>query len=270
MDPITIITLISKALTVAEKGMALFEKSVASEEAHKQDVETLTTLIKGSSNAIIDEVRASAQTVTTKIEQDQLELFAARLNNLKFLLDNGDDVTLRAYMLTARESIDYARNRYREGKLQWLPPFLYGLSVLAATMKCLKLDDSSAMSEVGSLVQEARELALDEAVKALVRSERRIPWRLIQDFWGGKDGAGEKLLDCLPAPAAKPTAIGKRAAIRCASCSRMYAAADKECPYCHGKPACPQCHSHNWYDAVTGYCSQCRARTGTRATEQSS
>jgi hypothetical protein len=173
-------------ISILELGFTL-SRSLLLMERREVSPELLTVrdYIHESTAAIQATINAATQKIIDKIEHDQLELLISRTQNLSSLVKlNRLDQVLH-YSMTLRETVDYAQNRHREGKNQWLGPYLAGNSVLLAALRLCDALSFEDLERFDKFVAEARLEVLNQSLPALLESGR-LPWVDIAKYVEGR------------------------------------------------------------------------------------
>lgn len=174
----------------------------------------LAELIQNSASRIDTAIGDAVRTIIGKVEQDQLELLLSRTRNLSALIGMRRPDQALQYAWTLRESVDYAHNRLREEKLQWLGPYLAGNSIFLATLQYAGEHHQREVERFEQAVLDAKYRILDRSVPEMVVRGQRIPWPEISAFLRGADtsGLGAVLQLLAPVSPAPSTTGGEIAA----------------------------------------------------------
>ena len=182
MDPATVLALVNVGVKVADLTLKALERSETEKQAHNQE---LSTLIGSTSERLGRAISDSTQAIIEKFEADKLEELHSRIKNLSFLLKAGKEDQALHYAMTLNESVDYAENRIKEQKLEWIGPWMAGLSVVTSSYQICGL--SPDIREYGEKIQQARIKLVDYLVRHLVRESIEIPWLQVCNFISGED-----------------------------------------------------------------------------------
>jgi len=148
-----------------------------------------------SLNCAVDRLReiaaASRDAIIGKIESDKLEQLQSRIQNLGFLIRLGKASDSLAYVLTVKESVDYAENRLREGKAEWLSATIVGRATIVSALSYLQLDTTTEASALKQICASARHQMLDQLVAHVLAEGQSIPWERIHAFLEGRAEGAE-------------------------------------------------------------------------------
>lgn len=207
---ISLPNLLDKAISFASKVIASSfsdASAVAGSSSGSSNAAAVEEKINEAISITTDLVKSSTKTIVDKIESDKLEELQARVCNIGWLLRiNKTDEIFRQALLV-RESASYARNRLKEGKLDWVGPCLMAKSAICVALEACSADFSGEKEELEALCKEAKYELLDVIVPHIFSSGKRIPWQAIESFLSRQGGLAEvtKLLGCddaLKAPGA--------------------------------------------------------------------
>lgn len=196
--------LLNKAIVVADRvidhvvdnalSTTPAQPAISIDDVIRQTTEQLTAITAASRDAII-----------AKIEADKLEELRSRIQNLGFVLRVGKANEALAYVLTVKESVDYAENRLREGKNEWLGAAIAGKTTVVAALGHLSIDSGDEAQALATLCKRARHQVLNQIVSSLVAAGRPVPWDEIHAFLE-RDPAALPVLEQLAAPSSGQTA----------------------------------------------------------------
>lgn len=184
---------VTKALTVAERVLDNFIDDLVPPRPSEVQGSNSMLVAKASIDEILQQTTerlseiadASRDAVIGKIESDKLEELQSRIQNLAFLIRLGKVNEALTYVLSVKESVDYAENRLREGKSEWLGPTIIGKSTIVAALRHLEIDTATEAAALADLCKRARHELLDQVVGQLVATQQTIPWDKIQAFLNG-------------------------------------------------------------------------------------
>jgi Pyruvate/2-oxoglutarate dehydrogenase complex, dihydrolipoamide acyltransferase (E2) component, and related enzymes len=144
------------------------------DDAIEKSTYQLKSLIEEASNKIIN-----------KIEMDKMEEFLSRTKNIQRLLKLKHNEELLRYSLFFSESIDYAENRFNEGKMEWVAPYLIGKCIFLKTIELTSSIDSEMLHEIRKIQQKIRHEILNVLVRDLIRENKDVPWKEIELILAG-------------------------------------------------------------------------------------
>lgn len=121
--------------------------------------------------------------VTQKIESDRLEDLAAQIKGLNLAIQVGNDSMLGSALSAIGLQIEYAKNRLKEGKSDWL-----GAWMMAESMRLTGLSKIASPALVEKEAQAFRIGILNNTQGLLIRGDQ-TPWVQIAQFVGGKSEA---------------------------------------------------------------------------------
>lgn len=170
----------------------VFRKSVP-KPAHEKDRE-FEDLLTASEKSIKYVISVNADLVIEKIEQDKLEELSARIKNIGMLikLDRTDE--LMSYMMLLNESVDYANNRIKENKEQWIAPYLMGKSMSLAVLNYLGHDDDQVLKDIIVTTNDIKYKLLNSSIKILMSKKHDIPWDLYYEVLNNTPGSVPNLI----------------------------------------------------------------------------
>ncbi|NEX60052.1 hypothetical protein [Noviherbaspirillum galbum] len=184
----------------AEAGSTAPVPSAQVERVLQEAMEQLAMISKASTDAII-----------AKIENDKLEELRSRIQSLGFLLKIEKKDEAFRYMLTLKESVDYALNRVNEGKTEWLSPCILGKSVFIATLEYCAVSADTERVELSRICKEAKHTLLNVIVPQILSNGGQVPWDQVEAFLVGTSNSLLELqVDEVPAAnVATSTPAGK-------------------------------------------------------------
>jgi hypothetical protein len=193
------------SIQVLELGLSLSRSLFELDNARSPELMAVRDYIRESSEQIIKAIHTAVATIIDKIEQDHLELLVSRSQNLSSLVALNRLDQVMHYSMTLRESVDYAQNRFREGKTHWLGPYLAGNSVLLAALRLCDALSDAELDKFNQVVREARVTVLDYALDELV-SKKPLPWVELAEFVDGRstEVLPDRLKVALTRPDPKP------------------------------------------------------------------
>lgn len=150
------------------------QPTVDIERVMKEAVEQIASLAKASTDAII-----------SKIESDKLEELQSRIHNLGFLLRLKKTEDAFLYMLTLKESVDYAQNRVSEGKTEWISACIVGRSAIIAALEYCTLEADKEKEELFKICRQAKYQMLDLLVPQILSKNGKVPWDQVENFLAG-------------------------------------------------------------------------------------
>lgn len=240
MDPYTIAVLAEVGFSVADRVLAM-NKDVATPGAPPLAT-TVRDIVETSSASLAAAIRSASDRIVEKLESDKLEELQARVKNVSMLLRMRREAQLLQPALTLNESVEYAQNRLREGKLDWLGPWLAGKAVFLAAMRACDAMGGDEFSEFEAEVASGRRVVLDWAAPILLHSNGRLPWDAIAAFMAGEPPAFlkefQRSVVTAPAPPRDP-----RAPRACPSCRgrRSYGTSCCQAHGCNDRTPFDQC-----------------------------
>jgi ribosomal protein L40E len=180
MDPV-LLSLIQLGLKVGSDLLAL--KTQKSKDDY-------TTFLKNTSKRVEDLIQSSNQSLIRKIENDKLEQLDSRIRNLSTLISLNKESEALEYAMQLKESVDYARNRLREGKEEWLGAYLTGQSVYVSALLFSKaeVNENDLLNDIKDLLFKTRIQLLNNFKSTLLASEN-TPWIEIHSFISGDSDA---------------------------------------------------------------------------------
>lgn len=184
MDPYTIAVLAEVGFSIADRVLAM-NRDVATPGAAPLAT-TVREIVESSSASLAAAISSASDRIVQKLESDKLEELQARVKNVSMLLRMRREAQLLQPALTLNESVEYAQNRLREGKLDWLGPWLAGKAVFLAAMRACDAMGSDDFAEFEAEVATGRRVVLDWAAPILLRSSGTLPWDAIAAFMAGE------------------------------------------------------------------------------------
>jgi hypothetical protein len=181
--------LASKAINIAERVLQQTVEN-AFDSPPQQPSGVLDDVLARSVEQLKETGAASRDAIIGKIEADKLEQLQSRIQNLGFVIRVGKVNDALTYILTVKESVDYAENRLREGKTEWLSATIVGRATVVAALSHLRLETAAEASALKKICVQARHQMLDQLVANRVRSSQPLPWEQIHAFLDNSvDGA---------------------------------------------------------------------------------
>lgn len=107
-------------------------------------------------------------------------------------LDRTDE--LMSYMLLLNESVDYANNRIKENKEQWIAPYLMGKSMSLSVLNYLGHDDDQVLKDIIVTTNDIKYKLLNSSIKILMSKKRDIPWDLYYEVLNNTPGSVSNLI----------------------------------------------------------------------------
>jgi hypothetical protein len=176
--------LLNKALTVADRVIDSAVDKYAPREA-AQPTWTVDDVVRQSTEQLAEITKASRDAVIGKIEADKLEELHSRVQNLGFVIRLNKVNEAFGYLLTVKESVDYAENRLREGKGDWLSAVIIGKTTVVAALTHLQIDSASETAALVELCKRARHELLDQLAQQSFENRQSIPWDRVYAFLQG-------------------------------------------------------------------------------------
>lgn len=181
--------LASKAISIAERVLDRTVES-AFESAPTQPPVALDEVLARAVEQLAETGAASRDAIIGKIEADKLEQLQSRIQNLGFVIRVGKVNDALTYILTVKESVDYAENRLREGKAEWLGATIIGRATIVAALSHLKLEAAEEARALKQICIQARHQMLDQVVAYRLSRGQPLPWEQIHAFLDSRvDGA---------------------------------------------------------------------------------
>ena len=168
------------AFELLNYGMTVFKMLNNEGQSETVSSHEIQSLLASSTENLREVITAESDRLIEKLERDQMEVLASRLKNLEMLLRMQDKDRLFNYLLTTQESVDYARNRYLEGKQEWFTPYLIGRSVILASFSFLGNVDPTSVSALQSELKQEIHKLLNEMTTVFVEHRIEIPWDHIE------------------------------------------------------------------------------------------
>lgn len=190
MFPTIFSFLLNKALTVADRVIdSAVDKYVQRESS--QPTWTVDDVVRQSTEHLGEITIAARDAVIGKIEADKLEELHSRVQNLGFVIRLNKVNEAFGYLLTVKESVDYAENRLREGKGDWLSAVIIGKTTVVAALAHLQIDSASETAALAELCKRARHELLDQLAQQSFANRQPIPWDRVYAFLQGGSQATE-------------------------------------------------------------------------------
>jgi len=181
MEPATIVALAKLGFEVANKAVDAYAKHSEKNDEYQN---ALRETITESSNSLGKAIENVAEVVIEKLESDKLEELNSRTKNLSFLISTGNDDQVLQYSMMLNESVDYASNRIKEGKLHWIGPWLVGVSVVFSALEVC--GGNGNYNQFKHEIKRGRYMILDAITKQLVYAQdHSLPWMEIERFLNG-------------------------------------------------------------------------------------
>lgn len=181
--------LASKAISIAEHVLHQTVEN-AFDRAPEQPSVALDDVLARAVEQLAETGAASRDAIIGKIEADKLEQLQSRIQNLGFVIRVGKVNDALTYILTVKESVDYAENRLREGKTEWLGATIIGRATIVAALSHLKLEAAAEASALKKICTQARHQMLDQLVAYRLSRSQPLPWEQIHAFLDSRvDGA---------------------------------------------------------------------------------
>ena len=203
----------------------------------------IETAISNATNMIFD-----------KVEADRLEELRARIKNVAMLVELKSREPVLQYTMTLNESLEYARNRVREGKLHWLGPAVAGGAIFLDALQYAGVAKPEHSENFHAELREFRKLALEGLRPTLMEMEGPLPWEEIAAFVRGENSEILKRLTLeahrvlsVELPHRRPTP-GEG---YCFKCGRFYSTSGSKCSKC-GRFNC-----RNFTRRSTRVCPKC-------------
>ena len=191
---------LSKALTVADRVIDNAIDKYVPREPHQPDW-AVNDVMQQVTDSLAEMTSASRDAIIGKIESDKLEELHSRVQNLGFIIRLGKVNETLGYLLTVKESVDYAENRLREGKHDWLSAVIIGKTTVVTALVHLQIDSSNESASLAELCKKARYQLLDQFVQQSFESKQQLPWEQIHAFLQGSSDASTLFAaDGMPEP----------------------------------------------------------------------
>jgi len=193
--------LIAPVLELACVGMDLVNKamvfrgSVAKETSEKAPA--FKALIQASEMSLRRVIAVNADLVIDKIEQDRLEELGSRIKNIGLFFKLGRTDELFSYMMLLNESVDYANNRIKENKDQWIAPYLMGKAMALAVLNYLGHEDEQIFNEIVQTTKSVKHKILNQSTKLLLTADNDIPWDLYHNVLNDTPGSVNELIESI-------------------------------------------------------------------------
>lgn len=189
--------LLNKALTVADRVIDSAVDKYAPREA-AQPTWTVDDVVRQSTDQLAEITKAARDAVIGKIEADKLEELHSRVQNLGFVIRLNMVKEAFGYLLTVKESVDYAENRLREGKEDWLSAVIIGKTTVVAALTHLQIDSASETAALAELCKRARHELLDQLAQQSFENRQPIPWDRVYAFLQGGPQVKELFESSMP------------------------------------------------------------------------
>jgi hypothetical protein len=191
--------LFASTLELACVGIDIVNKALAfrrgvPKPAYEKDRE-FEDLLTASEKSIKYVISVNADLVIEKMEQDKLEELSSRIKNIGMLIKLDETDKLMSYMMLLNESVDYASNRIKEKKEQWVAPYLMGKSMSLAVLNYLGHDDDHVLQDIIVTTNDIKYKLLNSSIKILMSSKRDIPWDLYYEVLNNASGSVPKLIE---------------------------------------------------------------------------
>ena len=261
MDPFTVIALIEGGFALAQGVLQVLDNHQARQQgdasgtsergAQAADLNALQRAlalsVDSAASYLAERIAEVALAIVSKLESDKLEELRSRISNTALVLRMERANDSLAYTLSLKESADYARNRVREGKIQWFGPWLTAEALFAALLSATPSSSANHASALAEVLRESRHRILDLTIPHLVNSNRPIPWDTVSLFLSGAEvGTLLKLLpppvrqgtgDTQETPPATQRTASRSGLLECFNCRRVYSGS--------GTSSCPGCGRNN-------------------------
>lgn len=188
MIPTVFSFFLSKALTVADRIIDHAVDKYVPRDAGQPKWE-VNEIMRQVTDRLAEMTSASRDAVIGKIESDKLEELHSRIQNLGFIIRLGKVNETLGYLLTVKESVDYAENRLREGKHDWLSAVIIGKTTVVAALEHLQIDSGAESAALADLCKKARYQLLDQLVQQSVAAQQPVPWEQVHAFLQGSSDA---------------------------------------------------------------------------------
>lgn len=165
-----------EALNTSETATSKSDTSEKLEQLILQNSENIQRTISYQLSGFID-----------KLESDKLEELVSRIKGLSFAVKLKKTELIIQYSLTLNESVEYAANRLKEGKKQWLGPFLAGRSMFIAALGYSGAASSEEIAQFESLFSDVRLQLLEDIRPYIFKSGEKINWKSLALFIDGSD-----------------------------------------------------------------------------------
>ena len=173
--------LIVNAVTVATKVFVTVRSTNSASAQQSQ----LVSLIDDVSKKIDTLSRDLSAELGYQLEKQQLEKLSALTKVVKLALELGHQAMLGTAVASISEQIDYSRLRLREGKYEWLGPWMIAESVRIEALRIMVADERG-LEAVRRETQDFRIHILDHVGRLLVGAADS-PWHMIADFIEGRN-----------------------------------------------------------------------------------
>lgn len=181
--------LASKAISIAERVLHQTVEN-ALDRSPEQPSVALDDVLSRAVEQLAEMSAASRDAIIGKLEADKLEQLQSRIQNLGFVIRVGKVNDALTYILTVKESVDYAENRLREGKIEWLGATIIGRATIMAALSHLQLETAAEASALKNICTQARHQMLDQLVVYRLSRSQPLPWEQIHAFLDSRiDGA---------------------------------------------------------------------------------
>lgn len=192
---IALLPLIQLGLKV---GSGLLDLASGRRHEDKNDYDVFFEKVSSQVEQVIHQEKIS---IIEKLESDKLELLVSRIKNLATLVHLQKRNEALEYAMTLKESVDYAQNRLKEGKNEWLGPLLTGQAVYAGALMFADVEAKRIVGELDELMLHTRVSILETYKESFLR-RKDTPWLDIHAFISGNS---QSLLDDLSSSQQNPS-----------------------------------------------------------------